>query len=165
MDCIGSSPHTRGAQEHDHRLCVLVRIIPAYAGSTLESVPAVEPCWDHPRIRGEHRFDPCEDCSPPGSSPHTRGAPRYLHFRRQTCRIIPAYAGSTPTTISTYGAGMDHPRIRGEHVEALLPLDFDAGSSPHTRGARVVVEQAVEVSGIIPAYAGSTCGASRRRSA
>ena len=70
--------------------------------------------------------------------------------------IIPAYAGST--TISTCGAGThaDHPRIRGEHRHRSREEALDWGSSPHTRGARVVVEQAVVVGGIIPAYAGST---------
>ena len=113
-----------------------------------------------------------------GSSPHTRGAPAWSSARRRCFR--------------------DHPRIRGEHwfsrVQRVLssgiipayagstpshipPSVSAQGSSPHTRGARVVrpVVDAVRrdhprirgehsaspvsprtVRGIIPAYAGST---------
>ena len=52
-------------------------------------------------------------------------------------RIIPAYAGSTGPVAAMAPAGMDHPRIRGEHVFARLI------SMVRSR--------------IIPAYAGSTC--------
>ena len=50
------------------------RIIPAYAGSTVDCVVVGFPEWDHPRIRGEHTvyIDPKEGSD--GSSPHTRGA-------------------------------------------------------------------------------------------
>ena len=154
---------------------------------------------DHPRIRGEHRpgrvreddasgIIPAYAGSTPsprsyssswrGSSPHTRGAPR-----RTACRARCRW---------------DHPRIRGEHwfsrVQRVLssgiipayagstpshipPSVSAQGSSPHTRGARVVrpVVDAVRRDhprlrgehsciavlerpgwGIIPAYAGST---------
>ena len=49
--------------------------------------------------------------------------------------IIPAYAGSTPSTSTRRRAATDHPRIRGEHVESGPSRFFPAGSSPHTRGA------------------------------
>ena len=51
---------------------------------------------------------------------------------------------------------MDHPRIRGEHSCMADKQFARPGSSPHTRGARVIVEQAIKICGIIPAYAGST---------
>ena len=175
----GSSPHTRGALvacataqgssrdhprirgEHDGIKNVIVstlRIIPAYAGSTLRihhfgflslgSSPHTRGAprmrreemakpKDHPRIRGEHRDGHREACGRRG--------------------IIPAYAGSTmerirgnvhdygssphtrgaPTCASRRcGLPEDHPRIRGEHSKA---------------------DEAGELrTGIIPAYAGST---------
>ena len=74
----GSSPHTRGARSGVGDAGVEVRIIPAYAGSTLESVPALEPCWDHPRIRGEHVTPREVATGVHGSSPHTRGAHRSM---------------------------------------------------------------------------------------
>ena len=113
----GSSPHTRGAPQ--------------------SSLPRHAACWDHPRIRGEHRgfevhafrdlwiipayagstgFDTANAEAMGGSSPHTRGA--------QSC--------STTRTRCT----RDHPRIRGEHA--------------------VVAHWCATQGGIIPAYAGST---------
>ncbi len=50
----------------------------------------------------------------------------------------------------------DHPRICGEH-DASEPVSAGgAGSSPHMRGAQEFSAISNEVSGIIPAYAGST---------
>ena len=154
----GSSPHTRGAPQPscrqswrlwDHprirgehhaytfRANWVLRIIPAYAGSTLPqclrnlaalgSSPHTRGAHahrsssssgtrDHPRIRGEH----CQPC----------------RFAQLECGIIPAYAGSThlavdedwhragssphtrgapSATLRIMVAGLDHPRIRGEH--------------------------------------------------
>ena len=91
----GSSPHTRGAlgeelaEPSDHQ--------------------------DHPRIRGEHTSStaPMDCCR--GSSPHTRGARRFRGGRAAAGRIIPAYAGSTTSSIRWTRSRWDHPRIRGEH--------------------------------------------------
>ena len=71
-----------------------------------------------------------------GSSPHTRGALVVTSRRRLQCRIIPAYAGSTPTEAKA------SPRR--------------SGSSPHTRGALAKRNAAADWGRIIPAYAGST---------
>ena len=132
----GSSPHTRGARIRRPRGRIARRIIPAYAGSTVDCVVVGFPEWDHPRIRGEHNL--VEDAWVPvrGSSPHTRGALRHLSRRPDPLRIIPAYAGSTERAGGPPAAQVDHPRIRGEHSPpcgAPLPRRW-----------------------IIPAYAGST---------
>ena len=50
----GSSPHTRGALMPASRCLGVLRIIPAYAGSTLYEVYCYREIGDHPRIRGEH---------------------------------------------------------------------------------------------------------------
>ena len=56
----------------------------------------------------------------------------------------------------------DHPRIRGEHIEAPPFRAPPMGSSPHTRGAPLLAGPDDRDVGIIPAYAGSTLrGASR----
>ena len=92
----------------------------------------------------------------PGSSPHTRGAPRLRIPRYPGCRIIPAYAGSTPWGLPRLSPTSDHPRIRGEHrCVWMAPMTSD-GSSPHTRGARLRHRCLLPRLGIIPAYAGST---------
>ena len=173
----GSSPHTRGAPQIPARQGVAVRIIPAYAGSTYITPLPSSTSPDHPRIRGEHLRGFLEVPGYGGSSPHTRGAlPRggNPHFRR---RIIPAYAGSTPSAPSVSHPSGDHPRIRGEHNSistshrlgiGIIPAyagstadiaerfpDHD-GSSPHTRGAQTRARRQKLPKRIIPAYAGST---------
>ena len=92
----GSSPHTRGARHREDRRCFALRIIPAYAGSTIALHMSVGHLPDHPRIRGEHPVLVPSSTQREGSSPHTRGArvDERLQLRRE--RIIPAYAGSTP---------------------------------------------------------------------
>ena len=50
----------------------------------------------------------------------------------------------------------DHPRIRGEHIKTAAGWLGAAGSSPHTRGARLAGAGVGRQGGIIPAYAGST---------
>ena len=111
----GSSPHTRGAPGSPGSHRPGNRIIPAYAGSTMLKFMPVRASADHPRIRGEHWPPPPPVPGPPGSSPHTRGAPQIPARQGMAQRIIPAYAGSTVKN-GTFSTGIwDHPRIRGEH--------------------------------------------------
>ena len=111
----GSSPHTRGAPHAEPRRRLLRGIIPAYAGSTSWASPASTPVRDHPRIRGEHNHAVLGQCPQGGSSPHTRGALQFRGPFPLAVRIIPAYAGSTPTPTWSKSPYWDHPRIRGEH--------------------------------------------------
>ena len=91
----GSSPHMRGA--------------PVQALLVLAWVP------DHPRICGEHLLAGKLQILKDGSSPHMRGAPRLPPPGGAMWRIIPAYAGSTVTIVSSCTPARDHPRICGEH--------------------------------------------------
>ena len=116
---------------------------------------------DHPRIRGEHWPPPPPVPGPPGSSPHTRGAPPADLEGVVGERIIPAYAGSTRVCEHHCREAMDHPRIRGEHAALASQAHSIAGSSPHTRGALLLRVRVVDRRRIIPAYAGST-GMTRR---
>ena len=132
----GSSPHTRGA---------------LFKTKLLPRQP-----WDHPRIRGEHEIPVRPQARVDGSSPHTRGAPGG-GVRAEACRgIIPAYAGSTRCSGTSTRRRSDHPRIRGEHGRRPPALRLLGGSSPHTRGAQTRRWCRYRVTGIIPAYAGST---------
>ena len=196
---LGSSPHTRGTHTASTPWRAATRIIPAYAGNTSSpyrlstawtgSSPHTRGtrrwsarlrlrCWDHPRIRGEHR----------------RAAGRGARCGG----IIPAYAGNTATDVYQAFFTKDHPRIRGEHDGREHRDDHDGGiipayagntvqflkgpplnveSSPHTRGTpprprsssttawdhpRIRGEHCASCSscapiqGIIPAYAGNT---------
>ena len=92
-----------------------------------------------------------------GSSPHTRGALEAVGGHVDVPGIIPAYAGSTHRASWSVSPQGDHPRIRGEHIRGMSVKELKAGSSPHTRGAQAAPLGGVQVRGIIPAYAGSTC--------
>ena len=161
---VGSSPHTRGARQRIGGRLPSARIIPAYAGSTAPWTTANCPPGDHPRIRGEHLRRAAGRRRAGGSSPHTRGARPDGAALLLGGGIIPAYAGSTPSTSGQVGGDADHPRIRGEHNVASCPHMTRAGSSPHTRGAPSQLVDESARPRIIPAYAGSTC-ISRRRGA
>ena len=152
----GSSPHTRGAPHAVSGWRLLGGIIPAYAGSTRARRPRRRDRADHPRIRGEHRQAPRHQPRCGGSSPHTRGAPESAWSSQQSCRIIPAYAGSTAGLTRGVHRRSDHPRIRGEHGGPDTRLLSLLGSSPHTRGARRPDPRRDSGMRIIPAYAGST---------
>ena len=132
------------------------RIIPAYAGSTTSALPCATRRSDHPRIRGEHHPVPSRRPQRGGSSPHTRGAPDIRNLMDNYLRIIPAYAGSTPSCSGVSSSGWDHPRIRGEHFDSSCQLFLPGGSSPHTRGALIMKDSISKSVRIIPAYAGST---------
>ena len=134
----------------------VIRIIPAYAGSTKSAAGWLRRRPDHPRIRGEHYAWPASAANPAGSSPHTRGARLGKKGVLDARRIIPAYAGSTRCRSRRRGRSRDHPRIRGEHRCRIGDSCRRAGSSPHTRGARVHPLVRLRVARIIPAYAGST---------
>ena len=95
----GSSPHTRGAQAAREACPFGEGIIPAYAGSTPIGRRYAAASADHPRIRGEHSPAHRRRRRPAGSSPHTRGALHRGLLLGQGARIIPAYAGSTPSGI------------------------------------------------------------------
>ena len=152
----GSSPHTRGALEALDLAEHVMRIIPAYAGSTRWRAFLPRAPQDHPRIRGEHGNFTFKADSRDGSSPHTRGAPPTNGGGLHGGRIIPAYAGSTRISQDPDGASRDHPRIRGEHRYGGAAVPPAVGSSPHTRGALCSGCSCAAPARIIPAYAGST---------
>ena len=131
----GSSPHTRGAPYGGEDDNSGVRIIPAYAGSTVPEAGGLQRRTDHPRIRGEHELRWIWPSVKYGSSPHTRGAPVRRRRARWTAGIIPAYAGSTSAVLQLSKFSQDHPRIRGEHLCGASDRRTGSGSSPHTRGA------------------------------
>ena len=159
----GSSPHTRGALNAIPQALDDGRIIPAYAGSTIQLHPRARSEADHPRIRGEHPIAAKPGNLVMGSSPHTRGAHDDGAQLRRRRGIIPAYAGSTPTIPSRSAGVGDHPRIRGEHASVANRMSPVLGSSPHTRGALVVFSLDSHFGRIIPAYAGSTTTTSSPR--
>ena len=87
-------------------------------------------------MRGEHCGLDHGRCCPWGSSPRARGARQVADQFGYLVGIIPACAGSTRPWGGRGRSTRDHPRVRGEHVQAGHRL-------PRLRG-------------IIPACAGST---------
>ena len=131
----GSSPRTRGAPKPSPNSVTCSRIIPAYAGSTVDTNIDRAEAWDHPRVRGEHDVRCVAIDSYRGSSPRTRGARTMKREPGPRHGIIPAYAGSTAAPPCSSTASRDHPRVRGEHVDRHDLISNPAGSSPRTRGA------------------------------
>ena len=152
----GSSPHVRGALRAGRFSGTFAGIIPACAGST--NAQRFSKCllWDHPRMCGEHDFQSFVVPFGLGSSPHVRGALITLTIRSFRIGIIPACAGSTDLRSHSTFRAWDHPRMCGEHWRKREKFVSMPGSSPHVRGAPVIVMCILTSCGIIPACAGST---------
>ena len=151
--------HPRVCGEHvnlDRHGFVNLGIIPAYAGSTTHWVHIRYHHRDHPRVCGEHRAKVLYASRVLESSPRMRGAPISSTPSRPSTGIIPAYAGSTRTTLPLPSVSGDHPRVCGEHLTFTVPFSTAPGSSPRMRGAQVFPTFVGMARRIIPAYAGST---------
>ena len=132
----GSSPLTRGKLKAVRKQLTLRRIIPAHAGKTSSPVTRTS--------------------AVAGSSPLTRGKRSMTWGGDTASGIIPAHAGKTlPAGRPPHGRG-DHPRSRGENHARKVAKPGDKGSSPLTRGKRILGEWDSLSNGIIPAHAGKT---------
>ena len=158
----GSSPRVRGTRVRDHHAEHERGIIPACAGNTAVITESPLLFRDHPRVCGEHLHTALRPRRGTGSSPRVRGT--------RVCRvafeieggIIPACAGNT------WGAALqgtwtrDHPRVCGEHQNALFLMRTFQGSSPRVRGTPTAQRWRPAEVGIIPACAGNTIRSLRR---
>ena len=152
----GSSPHARGARKSENHTRLVLRLIPACAGSTCPRHDGIRSPGAHPRMRGEHLYREGSGEMFTGSSPHARGA-RPSHDRHHSGRrLIPACAGSTHGPSRQDRSRRAHPRMRGEHRASIPPPSPANGSSPHARGAQKERLEADAMPGLIPACAGST---------
>ena len=156
---MGSSPLSRGIPHHGAGHGGRSGIIPALAGNTTRRSVRLPGRTDHPRSRGEY-FDSRQGGGVHhGSSPLSRGIQRTWWRHAASIRIIPALAGNTTIWMRCCGPTTDHPRSRGEYVQADT-ADADAdGSSPLSRGipGRHLGER--RLVWIIPALAGNTIAA------
>ena len=157
----GSSPRMRGTPSVGIDPYGYGGIIPAYAGNTSGVMHPTRRVWDHPRVCGEHRRAYIQRLETQGSSPRMRGTlSLHLHDGQQH-GIIPAYAGNTVwVCVEIFPCG-DHPRVCGEHDFITRQLASLPGSSPRMRGTHVAWNADAIRWGIIPAYAGNTCGNER----
>ena len=152
----------RGAPAVAHFDHLPAGIIPAYAGSTFDSLRGYKAKGDHPRVCGEHVFCSLIISPQKGSSPRMRGALGHPIPTIALNGIIPAYAGSTANRHVTKSTTWDHPRVCGEHLYECIVCTHGVGSSPRMRGARERPAFAGKHERIIPAYAGSTRGRAPR---
>ena len=105
---------------------------------------------------GEHQRGVRDPRTALGSSPHVRGARLERDENPSGSGIIPACAGSTGFLRRTRARRRDHPRMCGEHQRFDDGEIYTAGSSPHVRGALRLFRFPLDLTGIIPACAGST---------
>ena len=105
---------------------------------------------------GEHHVRITAERNLTGSSPHVRGAPGRWYAPVSLGGIIPACAGSTYHFEDIDTGKGDHPRMCGEHPHLQESVSVQWGSSPHVRGAQILVGVSGQREGIIPACAGST---------
>ena len=93
----GSSPRMRGKPRQFSRRRGYRRLIPAYAGKTVASVPPVTSSSAHPRVCGENSSVIYDATARLGSSPRMRGKLRNCSHLVRLRGLIPAYAGKTST--------------------------------------------------------------------
>ena len=152
----GSSPRARGTRPQRRGGAPSDRIIPACAGNTAAQRRGTHWRPDHPRVRGEHLRSSSPSRRSAGSSPRARGTPHAGKVIPTSARIIPACAGNTSCCRSAQSCPPDHPRVRGEHIDAETKGDVDTGSSPRARGTHPCELRGLTARRIIPACAGNT---------
>ena len=134
----GSSPLTRGKQQGRWFQVAGIGLIPAHAGKTQLGRHVDSQVRAHPRSRGENANFLGGVVSSPGSSPLTRGKPARRYWRVHRGGLIPAHAGKTPSRKSRAARNRAHPRSRGENKDGAGAALIRWGSSPLTRGKRLV---------------------------
>ena len=152
----GSSPLTRGKPPSRRVQRRRQGLIPAHAGKTIGLGPFGVGHRAHPRSRGENRRPRGPRGSDRGSSPLTRGKPTQLGWWGLSLGLIPAHAGKTTASPRRTANPQAHPRSRGENELDRRDRTRIRGSSPLTRGKRVLRIRGRVARGLIPAHAGKT---------
>ena len=116
-------------------------LIPAWAGKTNWVVGAFRRAWAHPRVGGENMKKADAEALKQGSSPRGRGKPPPPNSHGWWGRLIPAWAGKTPSASSMLTARQAHPRVGGENRMGGGGFSAGMGSSPRGRGKRKFVER------------------------
>ncbi len=70
-----------------------------------------------------------------GPPPHSRRARDFGDRARRAVRTTPAFAESTPPSVTRTHPRPDHPRIRGEHAGVVAVVARKYGPPPHSRRA------------------------------
>ena len=115
----------------------------------------------HPHVCGEHAKGHHWHAREKGSSPRMRGTPSSPWACRSLAGLIPTYAGNTTHSGRAHHSAWAHPHVCGEHVSDKVEKFSQEGSSPRMRGTRMLFTEKIISTGLIPTYAGNTCGRSR----
>ena len=130
----GSSPRMRGKPAIPVDLCVILWLIPAYAGKTRIWRSAAWKTTAHPRVCGENLAKYTPGRRSAGSSPRMRGKLIHATSARRNPGLIPAYAGKTAWQPRLQAQRPAHPRVCGENRRTLYIRHTATGSSPRMRG-------------------------------
>ena len=152
----GSSPLTRGKRPVWPEGQPGVGLIPAHAGKTRRRFRRSYVMGAHPRSRGENSMLKDRLRYEDGSSPLTRGKRVTRASRSRRWGLIPAHAGKTPRRCPGGPRTQAHPRSRGENFAPYPVEEAVAGSSPLTRGKRLIGRNRDGRVRLIPAHAGKT---------
>ena len=153
---LGSSPRGRGGLGEIPERLESGGLIPARAGRTTACCTVLSTSRAHPRAGGAD-YEPESDCLVlTGSSPRGRGGLLAQVEGAVAPGLIPARAGRTASACRRHPIRRAHPRAGGADSEGPDSDTLRRGSSPRGRGGRVPPDQAVAVSGLIPARAGRT---------
>ena len=156
----GSSPRGRGKPALSMSFRIPIGLIPAWAGKTRAHNNTHTEDKAHPRVGGENLLPGYEALKSYGSSPRGRGK---LNKDKQIIiksRLIPAWAGKTPSPGIPCCGSWAHPRVGGENRSCPVGGVGPCGSSPRGRGKPGSRRNARSGHGLIPAWAGKTSIAS-----
>ena len=156
VEVCGSSPLTRGKPALHRPETHTPRLIPAHAGKTTRRSSPGPPEAAHPRSRGENSTPAFSRACIAGSSPLTRGKPGHASHDHGFSGLIPAHAGKTAGRLPPDAGAAAHPRSRGENFSRPKVTPLLPGSSPLTRGKRVLTPRPAALARLIPAHAGKT---------
>ena len=132
------------------------RFIPAYTGNSPGGTRRRRSLSVHPRVHGELDLSTIERCHKTGSSPRTRGTPYSYLLAWTLTRFIPAYTGNSFLRPMERIGSPVHPRVHGELFSNSLFNTPSSGSSPRTRGTRLLHRTPLCTSRFIPAYTGNS---------
>ena len=159
----GSPPQVRGKLAAFHAAPAARRITPAGAGKTHRGVLRSCRRKDHPRRCGENEMQIITARVSEGSPPQVRGKPERAFYCPLVLGITPAGAGKTFMSRTRGCTAKDHPRRCGENLEYEVAIETGEGSPPQVRGKLRTVSVNSRPTGITPAGAGKTVGASCKR--
>ena len=134
----GSSPQVRGPLEDRLDNHSNGGLIPAGAGTTVDSFLICALGEAHPRRCGDHSGTPLVSRITAGSSPQVRGPRSAVMSWGGRKGLIPAGAGTTILYPDRSKPLSAHPRRCGDHFTGYHVQEVICGSSPQVRGPPLV---------------------------